>query len=408
MHSRAAENTQGAGRAARLIGVAKAYVAGAGSRARDAHPAGPRNALLCTTLALLGFGMLIQLSHAATTLPEEAFRGEMLQQVLFRSLGIALLIGGMALGPRRIERVIPAATVGAFALLVLCFVPGFEQPLNGSHRWIKIFGKGPSIQSSEIARVILVLWVARRCALLQDGPGHGLGDLRRGFVPALLVGLIASFLIFREPDLGGALLFLMCFGATLYVGGARVRHVGIVGAVAIVLLLVALQFFGHVRDRFAVWAGAASNSQVTRAAEAMASGDMFGVGYTHGGFRNAGLQYMQTDYAFAFVGEEFGLFGACVVVGLFAAFVWHSLRLILCIKDRFAALAAFGLATSVSLQALIHLQVVTGLAPPKGMALPFLSDGGSALLAACLSVGLALGAARPAPGLPIKLASEPV
>ncbi len=404
MASRAARSPQEAGRGARLMRAATEWVSSAGSRARDAHPAGPRNALLCTTLALVGFGMLIQLSHAATTLPAEAYRSEMAQQVLFRLIGIGLLIAGMALGPRRIERVIPAATVGAFALLVLCFVPGFEQPLNGSHRWIKIFGKGPSIQSSEIARVILVLWVARRCALLEDG----LGDLRRGFIPALAVGLVAAFLIFREPDLGGALLFLMCFGATLYVGGARVRHVGLVGAVAAILLLAALQFFGHVRERFAVWAGEATNSQVTRAAEAMASGDMFGVGYTHGGFRNAGLQYMQTDYAFAFVGEEFGLFGGCVVVGLFAAFVWHSLRLILCIKDRFAALAAFGLTTSVSLQALIHLQVVTGLAPPKGMALPFLSDGGSALLAACLAVGLALGAARPVTGLAPELASEPV
>ena len=392
MASGAADPRSLGARSARLFRAAADHVAAAGERAREAHPAGPRNALLCTTLALIAFGMLIQLSHAATTLPAEAFRSEMGQQVAFRVMGIGLLLAGMALGPRKVERVIPAATVGAFVLLILCFVPGFEQPLNGSHRWIKIFGKGPSIQSSEIARVILVLWAARRCALLEE---EGLGDLRRGFMPALGVGLLAAFLIFREPDLGGALLFLMCFGATLYVGGARVRHVGIVGAVAAVLLLAALQFFGHVRERFAVWAGEASNSQVTRAAEAMASGDFFGVGYTHGGFRNAGLQYMQTDYAFAFVGEEFGFFGNCVVLGLFAAFVWHSLRLVLCIKDRFAALAAFGLATSVSLQALIHLQVVTGLAPPKGMALPFLSDGGSALLAACLAVGLALGAARP-------------
>ena len=94
------------------------------------------------------------------------------------------------------------------------------------------------------------------------------------------------------------------------------------------------------------------------------------------------------------MGEEFGLFGVLLVIGIFAAFAWHALRLVLCIQDRFAALAAFGLTTSVGLQALIHLQVVTGLAPPKGMALPFLSDGGSGLLAACGAVGLALGAAR--------------
>lgn len=362
----------------------------AADRARSAHPAGPRNALLCTVLIALVFGMLLQLSHAATTLPPEAFRSQMLEQGAFRLAGLAVLLTGMALGPRRIEPMIPAATVIAFGLLILCFVPGFEQPLNGSHRWIKIFGKGPSIQASELARVALVLWAARRCALLEDD----LGDLRRGFIPTLLVGLLAASLVLKEPDLGGALLLLVCFGATLYVGGARMKHVGMVGAVAALLLLIAVQFFSHVRERFAVWAGDATNDQVTRAAEAMASGDLFGVGLTHGGFRNAGLQYMQTDYVFALVGEELGLFGVLIVVGLFAAFAWHALRLVLCIQDRFAALAAFGLTTSVGLQALIHLQVVTGLAPPKGMALPFLSDGGSGLLAACAAVGLALGAAR--------------
>lgn len=362
----------------------------AGDRARSAHPAGPRNALLCTVLVALVFGMIMQLSHASTTLPPEEFRGQMLEQAAFRLAGLALLIGGMVLGPRRIEPLIPAATVGAFVLLVLCFVPGFEQPLNGSHRWIRIFGKGPSIQASELARVALVLWAARRCALLDDD----LGDLRRGFVPTLLVGCLAAGLVLKEPDLGGALLLFACFGATLYVGGARMKHVTLVGAVAAMLLLVAVQVFTHVRERFAVWAGESTNSQVSRAAEAMASGDLFGVGFAQGGFRNAGLQYMQTDYVFALVGEEFGLFGVLLVVGIFAAFAWHALRLVLCIQDRFAALAAFGLTTSVGLQALIHLQVVTGLAPPKGMALPFLSDGGSGLLAACGAVGLALGAAR--------------
>lgn len=378
-----------------LLAPVRALIDAAGAasdRARTAHPAGPRNALLCTVLALIGYGMLLQLSHAATTLPAASFRSEMMEQTLFRLFGVGLLLGGMALGPRKIECTIPALTVLSFVLLILCFVPGFEQPINGAHRWIRIWGVGPSIQPSEIARVFLILWAARRCALLQSD----LDSLRRGFLPTLFVGLLAAFLIFREPDLGGALLFLTCFGLTLFVGGARMRHMSIVAAVGACLLLLAVQIFGHVRERFDVWAGDATNDQVTRAAEAMASGGLFGVGYTLGGFRNAGLQYMQTDYAFSLIGEEMGLLNMLIVVGLFAALIWHSLRLVLCISDRFAALAAFGLTTSVAFQALIHLQVVTGLAPPKGMALPFLSDGGSALLGSCLAIGLALGAARPA------------
>ena len=155
-----------------------------------------------------------------------------------------------------------------------------------------------------------------------------------------------------------------------------------------------LSQFGHVRERIAVWMGDATNDQVSRATEAMASGGLFGVGFGHGQFRNANLQYMQTDYALALVGEELGLVGVLFVVALFAAFTWQALRLVLAIEGRFAALAAFGLTLSVAVQAMLHLQVVTGLAPPKGMALPFLSDGGSALLASCLAVGLALGASR--------------
>src|SRR5690606_18113051 len=93
-------------------------------------------------------------------------------------------------------------------------------------------------------------------------------------------------------------------------------------------------------------------------------------------------------------GEELGLFGLLLVLGLFLAFVWYSLRLGLAVRDRYRALAAFGLLLSVCLQAMVHVQVVTRLAPPKGMTLPFLSDGGTSLVVSSLAVGLALGAAR--------------
>ena len=367
-------------------------------RARAAHPAGPRNAILLVTLGLIGFGMVLQLSHASTTLPAEAFRAQMLEQVSFRGIGVALLLILMALGPRRLEPLIPAMTVVSLVLLILCFVPGFERSINGSNRWIKIFGRGPSIQPSEIARVVLVLWVARRCAL---SPTLTM-DLKSGFLPSLSLGLFAAGLIFVEPDLGGTLLFLASFASTLFVGGARSKHVLSVGVLALGAVVVAALLFGHVEERFAVWTGGATNPQVARAAQAMASGDFFGVGFAQGGFRNDGVQYMQTDYALAQVGEEFGLFGVALVALLFGAFVFHALRLVLCLRDRFSSLVAFGLSMTVAIQALIHLQVVTGLSPPKGMALPFLSDGGSALLASSIAVGLVLGAARPGPDEPIR------
>ncbi|MEM7516012.1 MAG: FtsW/RodA/SpoVE family cell cycle protein, partial [Planctomycetota bacterium] len=109
-----------------------------------------------------------------------------------------------------------------------------------------------------------------------------------------------------------------------------------------------------------------------------------------------GVPYLESDYVFALVGEELGLAGMLFVLGLVAGFVWFAGKLTLAIRDRYCALCAFGLLVAVAFQAMLHVQVVTGLAPPKGMPLPFISDGGTALITSSLAVGLALGAARDA------------
>jgi cell division protein FtsW len=134
--------------------------------------------------------------------------------------------------------------------------------------------------------------------------------------------------------------------------------------------------------------------QVDGTLQAMASGELLGAGLTHGPARNSGLQYLQTDYAFSLVGEELGAVGLFTVIGLLLVLAWFSLQLVLSIRDRYSALVAFGLLVSIAIQAMLHIQVGTGLAPPKGMNLPFISDGGSSLIASCLAVGLALGAVR--------------
>ncbi|MEZ6014100.1 MAG: FtsW/RodA/SpoVE family cell cycle protein [Planctomycetota bacterium] len=363
-------------------------------RASERDPRGPARAIFAIVLALLSFGFMLQASHAATTVPRALLGAELRELAAFRLAGVGILLGAWWLGPRRLAPFVPALTVMVMFALVAVYLPFIGAPRNGSHRWILIPGLRFGLQPSEFARVLLVLWVARRCALL----GPRIGEWRAGFAPTAALGLAAFALVFLEPDLGGSILLLLCYGATLFVGGARMNHVALAGSsLGGAALLFGLSQFSHIRERIAVWTGEATNDQVRRSAEAMASGDWFGVGLGQGLFRNASLQYMQTDYALALVGEEFGLFGVLLVVGLFAAFTWHALRLVLAVEDRFAALTAFGLTVSVAFQAMLHLQVVTGLAPPKGMALPFLSDGGSSLLASCLAVGLALGAARKPP-----------
>jgi len=351
----------------------------------------PARLLFGVVLALLALGLVVQASHAATTTSPETFWSVLWSQVFFRVAAIVALLVGARIGPEGLRRHIPALTVISGAMLLLVFVPGFADPRNGAHRWLSIPVLGLSFQPSEVARIVMVLWAADRCIRL----GDGIQDLWKGAIPMLAVGLVFFAMILVETDLGGAILFLVCFLATMWVGGARLRQIsGPVlafagGAAAFVILCVS-----YIRHRVAMWLGNASNHQVDRTADAIASGDWFGVGLGQGLWRNARVPYLESDYVLAQVGEEFGLFGIYIVIGLLVSFVWLAARITLSIRDRYSALCAFGLLLSVALQAMIHAQVVTALAPPKGMPLPFVSHGGTALVVSSLAIGLALGATR--------------
>lgn len=367
----------------RLEGIARAAQVSDASR--------PALLLFGVVLALLAIGLVVQASHAATTTTPEVFWGILRSQVFFRVAAIGALLVGVRVGPQGLRRHIPALTIVCGVFLLLVFIPGVGDPRNGAHRWLQIPFLGLSFQPSELARIVMVLWVADRCIRL----GDDVRDLRRGALPMLCAGLLFFSLILVETDLGGAILFLCCFLATMWVGGARLRQISgpvviVAGGAAISLVV----FVSYIRHRIEMWLGHATNNQVERTAEAIASGDLFGVGLGQGLWRNARVPYLESDYVLALVGEELGFVGVVLVLSLLIAFTWLAIRLSLSIQDRYSALCAFGLLLSVALQAMIHAQVVTALAPPKGMPLPFVSHGGTALVVSSLAIGLALGAAR--------------
>lgn len=359
-------------------------------RAGTGDPVPAATRVFFCVLGLMGIGFLVQLSHSSTTIQPDQFMGRLGGLLQFRLLGLLALVAAFHVGPARLRHLLPLLTLLCIGLLIAVYLPGINAEANGSRRWVRLPFLGLTLQPSEVARVVMILWVADRCVQL----GPRVQEMRR-YLPMLGFGLVLFAAILGQPDLGGGMLFLLCFVCTMWVGGARPAHVaGSLGAAGGGALLVGFSAFAYTRERIAVWLGESSNDQVSRTAEAMASGDLLGVGLTHGGWRNHGLQYMQNDYAFSLVGEELGLVGVLVVIGLLLAFAWNALKLVLSIPDRFNALVAFGLLISVALQAMLHIQVVTGLAPPKGINLPFISDGGSSLVASCLAVGLALGSVR--------------
>jgi len=323
----------------------------------------PAVKLFCVVLAMMGLGLVLQASHAATVRSEAGFHAELSQQAVFRVIALGVLLIGYRLGPLRLRPLLPALVVLSAFLLVACWIPGIEASKNGSHRWIRLHPLGVTLQPSELARAFLVLWVADRCTRL----GPQLLDLRRGVAPILAVGLTFVVLIGLETDLGGALVFLTVFLFTWFVGGASFAHfTGSIATIGGAALLLAVSSVDYIRTRLEVFLGQATNEQVSSSIEALGSGKLLGNGIGQGQWRNSAMPYQDSDYVFALVGEELGFFGMALCVGLILAFVWFSLRLVITIGDRYSALAAFGLLLSVGLQAMIHMQVATGLARPRG------------------------------------------
>jgi len=357
-------------------------------RAVIQNPMRPAVRLFLVVLALMGVGLVVQASALATTRSPEVFRAELVAQVAFRLAGIAVLVCAFRLGPAGVRPWLAHLAVLCLTALVLVYTPAGAQK-NGANRWLDL---GPlTFQPSELARIVLLLWVASRCVKL----GPLVVDLRRGVAPMFAIVACFFFLVLLETDLGGAMLLLICALAVMWVGGARLLPIAAVAAsIGGGAIVAAAAFVPYMRSRIAMFLGDVHNDQLADTALAMSQGGALGSGLTFGPSRNAGVPYLESDCVFGLVGEELGLVGMWLVLGLLIAFLWFALRLVLSVRDRYEALASFGLLVSVALQAMLHVQVVAGLAPPKGMTLPFISDGGTSLIVSSLAVGLALGAAR--------------
>jgi cell division protein FtsW len=346
-----------------------------------------RGVFHCAVL-LLALGLVLQAGHAATTLRPEDFRADLLRECLDRGLALVVLLVAARYGIPRLRRHLPWLIVLAGLALVAVLVPGLNRSVNGSARWLDL---GFSFQPSELARLVLIVWVADRCSrMAPDLPRY-----KSHVARALGLVLLFALLVWIEPDKGGALVLFSCACMTMWIAGVGMSRVALpfLGVVALGLALAATSD-SYARGRLDMWVGKLQNEQVQQSMWALASAGWSGAGFAQGELRNRGFQYMDSDFVFALVNEEFGWFGAALVIALFAALFWYSLRMVLAMRDRFDASAAFGLCIAVAVQALVHMGSVSGLLPPKGMTLPFLSDGGTSLVVTSLGLGLALGAAR--------------
>ncbi len=310
---------------------------------------------------------------------------------------LAVLIGGSGLV---LASMIPSQTYRRFAypLLALAFVslaivfaPGVSY--GKVHRWIHA---GPiNFQPSELAKGAAVLYLATSLAK----KAGRIGDFFYGILPPLVIIGAIILLIALEPDLGGAVSVGLVLFAMLFVAGARLRHLGLLAVCGIVLFicatLTAQYRFNRVTSFFNKSEHKQGHSyQLNQSLLAFGAGGVYGVGLGESRQKMLYLPEAHTDFIFAVVGEEAGLWGGGTIIVLFALLGVRGLRVAMRHPQPFGRLLAFGCTFLLVCQAGLNMGVVLGLLPTKGLPLPFISYGGSALVTALICAGVLLSLSR--------------
>jgi len=311
------------------------------------------------------------------------------KQLFWALLGSVAMLVAVRVDYRRLERFVLPALVVAGVLLVLVLVPPIGQAINGTRRWIRL---GPvSFQPAELAKLALVFYLAAFVARRQEE----LGDLRRGFLPPLLAAGVFAALVLMQPDLGNCLTLVALTFGLLYLAGSPVRYLGWAMAPALPLLAVAIWAAPYRLRRITAfwdpWSDPrGSGFQIIQSWLAFGNGGLLGQGIGASRQKLFYLPEAHTDFIFAVVGEELGFLGAAAFVALFAVLIWRGLRVGLRTAEPFGAYLALGITLLIAIQTLVNLGVVTGMLPTKGLPLPFISFGGSALSMTMLSTGVLL------------------
>jgi cell division protein FtsW len=311
------------------------------------------------------------------------------RQLAWIAIGIPVMIGISMMPRERARRLSLFGAAFFFALLI--FVPIMGPEVNGARRWIN-FGLG-QVQPSEFLKPFFVVSMAWLLSLREADRSLPIYP-----ISAVVVGGIA-YLLMKQPDFGSTTIFCAVWVAMLALAGLNIRILVGLAIAGIVGIVLAYFFYDVATQRIDEFLfGTGDRFQVENAMRTLTAGGLFGMG-PGGGTRKFGLPEPHTDYIFSVVGEEFGLIACLAIAFLYLAIVARVLIKLLDEESSFAILAAAGLVIEFGLQALINMMVNVQLAPSKGMTLPFISYGGSSMLALSIGMGLLLAFTRRNPYL---------
>jgi cell division protein FtsW len=347
--------------------------------------------LFVTTSLLTIFGLVMVYSASSVVASSQYGAGSyyFLRQLAFALAGYFALVVLMNVDYHywHKDRVVRIALI--VSVLSLIAVLGMPK-VNGAHRWVRI-GNLPSFQPSELAKLVIIVFVAAFLHKYQP-------DINRFWsrlLPCTAAIALVAALICVEPDLGQAVCVVLITGIVLLIAGLSWRYI----AAAAILVLPVL-YFAVIRvpyrwDRIKSFLDPfddplGSGWQIVQSLTAVGSGGILGVGLGAGNQKLFFLPEAHSDFIFAVIGEEIGLIGTCIVTVAFLLFFYRGLRIALRAPDSFGFYLGLGITLMVTIQAFINISMVLAMMPTKGIALPFISQGGSSLLLNLLATGILL------------------
>jgi cell division protein FtsW len=361
---------------------------------------GPRGSFdLLLLVALIGLASVgvVMVASSSIAVADSEHKGAfyfLIHHLVFLSLGIAATAFAMRTELKLFEKYAFHLMLLAFAMLLAVFIPHFGMRINGARRWLNLLVT--SFQPVEAVKLILVAYIASYLVRHRES----VETRFLGLIKPILVAGVIVLLLLAQPDFGSATLVIAVTIAMVWLGGARPIFLFIMGLPLMPLLYIAATGESYRMKRLTTflhpWDHPFDDGfQLTQSLMAIGRGEWTGVGLGSSVLKLSYLPEAHTDFIFAVIGEELGLAGVVLVMGLFALAVGRGLYLGLKgveIGQRFAGYVAFGISLMLAMQAIVSVGVNLGALPTKGLTLPLISYGGSSMVLTCAMAGVLLRA----------------
>lgn len=353
--------------------------------------------ILITVLFLIGIG-LIAVFSASSILAEKRFGDQyfyLRKQIMFCLLGLLLMVSVKNINYLLYKKLTYFFLAVSLILMVLLFMPGVKSKIGGACRWIRI--GFISVQPSEVAKLSLAIFFAYS----MSKNSHAMGTLRYGMMPHLMVTAIFIGFILPQPDLGTAAIIVVWMLVLLFIGGLNLGYIVLFSGMLAPFFYYVTSLAPYRVERLLAFLDPwkdpmGSGFQIIHSLYAFGSGGLAGVGIGDSKQKLFYLPEPHTDFILPIIGEEIGFLGIGILIVLFAILVFRGIKIALNAPELFGTYLALGISIMLAIQVIVNMGVVMALLPTKGLALPFISYGGSSLVINFIGMGILMNISKKA------------